>query len=93
MLIAPGAPAAGGEGGKAAHLHIFPGTLHREQAQGHVPAQHGVDRALELPIPGGEELLLPVPQEADADLRMGEGLPLYRGKDCGCLLYTSFNHT
>ena len=85
VLIAPGAPAAGGQGHKAGHRHILPRPLHRGEAQGQVPAQHGVQGGLELAVAGGEQVLLAVPEELDAHLRVGQGQPLHHGK-AGCPL-------
>ena len=80
VLVAPGAPAAGGQGDKAGHRHILPRALHRREAQGHIPAQHGVEGRLHLPVAGGEQLLLAVPEELDAHLRVGQGHPLHHGE-------------
>ena len=80
VLVAPGAPAAGGQGDKAGHRHILPRTLHRREAKGHVTAQHGVEGRLHLPVAGGEQLLLAVPEELDAHLRVGQGHPLHHGE-------------
>ena len=80
VLIAPGPPAAGGQGGKAGDRHLLAGAADRHEAQGQIPAQHGVEGGLELPVAGGAQLLLPVPEEFDAHLRMGQGHPLHHGK-------------
>ena len=80
VLIPSRAPAAGGQGDKAGDRHVLAGALHRLVPQGHVPAQHGVEGGLELPVAGGEQLLLPVPEELDAHLRVGQGHPLHHGE-------------
>ena len=80
VLISSRPPAAIGSGDKAGHRHLLAGAGHRKKAQGHIPAQDRVDRALELAVAGGEKLLLSVPEETDAHLRVGEGLPLHGGK-------------
>ena len=84
-LPVPAAPAAGGEGDEAGHRHVLPGGLHRAEAQGQLPAQDGVDGGLELAVSGGEQLLLPVPNELHGDLRVGQGHPLDHGEDGGPL--------
>ncbi len=80
VLIPPGAPAAGGQGHKTGDRHILPGALHRGEAQGQIPAQHSVQGGLELAIAGGEQVLLAVPKEFDAHLRVGQGQPLHHGE-------------
>ena len=84
-LPVPAGPAAGGLGHIAGDRHILPGAADLGEAQGQLPAQNGVHRRLELPVPGGEQLLLPVPEELHAHLRVGQGHPLDHGKDGGPL--------
>ena len=85
VLIAPAAPAAGGQGHVAGHGHAFAGAGDLRKAQGQIPAQHGVHRALQLAVPGGEQLLPPVPDELDGHLRVGQGQPLDVGEHGGPL--------
>ena len=84
-LPVPAPPAAGGHGDKAGDCHLLPGGPHLPEAQGQLPAQHGVDGGLELAVPGGEQFLFPVPDEFDRHLRVGQGGALDRGKDGGPL--------
>ena len=80
VLIAAAAPATGGQGDKAGNLHVFPGTFDGHKAQGQIPAQHGVNGAFQLSISGGEQLLLPVPDELHGQLRVGQGQALHHGE-------------
>ena len=84
-LPIPAAPAAGGEGDKAGDGHVLSGGLHRPEAQSQLPAQNGVDGALQPPVPGGEQLLLAVPDELHRHLRVGQGHPLDHREDGGPL--------
>ena len=84
-LPVPAVPAAGGHGDKAGHGHILAGGLDLPEAQGQLPAQHGVGGAFQLAVPGGKQLLLAVPDEFYRDLRVGQRHPLDHGKDGGAL--------
>ena len=75
-LPVPAGPAANGLGHEAGDRHLLPRALHPGEAQGQLPAQNGVDGALQLSVPGGEQLLLPVPKELHAHLRVGQSGPL-----------------
>ena len=86
VLVVPGAPTAGGQGDKALHSDsILSRALHREHAQGQLPAQHGVEGRLELAVPWSEELLPAVPEEFEGYSGPGQGLPLDGGEDGGPL--------
>ena len=80
VLIAAAAPATGGQGDKAGDLHVLPGPLHRQKAQGQIPAQHGVNGTFQLSVSGGEQLLLAVPDELHRQLRVGQGQPLHHSE-------------
>ena len=84
-LPVPAGPAAGGLRDKTGHFDPVAAALHLPETQGQLPAQHGVYRALEGTVSGGEQLLLAVPDELDAHLRMGQGHPLDHCKDGGSL--------
>ena len=58
---------------KALHLYMLQLVLHRDEGRGKLPAVHGVNRRGELVVARGVELLLPVPDEPEGDLRMGQG--------------------
>ena len=83
--------AAGGQGDKAGHRHILPAGLYRPEAQGQLPAQHGVNGALQLAVSGSEHLLLSVPNEFHTHLRVGQGQALDGGKDGGPLCGVFFH--
>ena len=85
VLITPGSPAAGGQGGEPLRAHPVAAALHGQEAQGDVPAHDGVDGAFQLPVAGGEQLLLPVPDEFHTDLRVGQGGALDHGEHSGAL--------
>ena len=84
-LAGPGAPAADRLGEKAVHADVLSAALAGHEAQGYVPTQHGVDRALEAAVAGGVQLLLALPQEAEAHLRVAEGGVLDDGHDGAAL--------
>ena len=86
ILTAPGAPAAGREGGEALHSDaILPGALYLRKAQRQVPSQDRVNGRAELSVPGGEQLLFPIPEETHGHLGVGQRLPLDGGENGGPL--------
>ena len=91
VLIRPVSPAAGGEGDVASDRHLLPLPLDGGVSQGHVPAQDGIQGGGQLPVPGGHELLLSVPEKLQGHLRVGEGQLLHQGKHrrpfCGVPLH------
>lgn len=58
---------------EAAHPERPVLQLHLQHRGGELPAQQGVDRAVAPPVAGGEELLAPVPNAAEADVRTAQG--------------------
>ena len=73
VLKTPAAPATRWQGGETRHAHSLARTLDRRETQGQIPAQHGVDGAFQLAIPGSEQLLFAVPDELHGQLRVGQG--------------------
>ena len=73
ILGAPVAPAGSRGGHKAPDAHVVHPAFAGEHILGHIPAQQGVDAGIHPPVPGGEEFLLPVPQEAEGHLRVAQG--------------------
>ena len=71
VLKTPAAPATRWQGGETRHAHSLARTLDRRETQGQIPAQHGVDGAFQLAIPGSEQLLFAVPDELHGQLRVG----------------------
>ena len=58
-LPVPAGPAAGGLGDEAGHGHALVRAVHLGEAQGQLPAQHGVDGAFSTPSPGVSSSCLP----------------------------------
>ena len=81
VLIVSAGFAAHGQGGKAGHAHVLSAARHFLKAQRQLPTQHGVDGGVELAVPGGEQLLLAVPNELDAHLRVRQRQSLNHRKD------------
>ena len=72
-MLGTAAGAAGpGRRDQAGDLIQLTAAVHRQKVAGELAAQHRVDRAAQVSVAGGQELLLAVPQKAEADLRVGE---------------------
>ena len=72
QLPRPGAVPRGGTAHKAAGPHVAAAAVHLQQAFGKIPAQCSVDRRQQLPVAGGVQHLLPIPQQLEGHLRMAE---------------------
>ena len=89
----PGAVAA--RGGRlcdeAAHAQLFPAAVDRQHIVGQLPAIDGVDCGHAVALPVGVQLLLPVLQKAEGDLRVRERLLLHDGENSGGLRRVGFH--
>ena len=72
QLPRPGTVSRGGTAHKAAGPHIAAAAVHLQQTFGKIPAQGSVDRRQQLPVAGGVQHLLPIPQQLEGHLRMAE---------------------
>ena len=73
LLHTPVGPAVGRAADKAPHPHMVQGVVHGHKAPGELPAIHRIDGRLELPVPGGVELLLALPDKPQGDFRVRQG--------------------
>ena len=80
-LHVPGAAARERLGDEALDLHLPAPAGDRQQGRCEVPPQGGVDGGFLPPVAGGVEGGLPVPDEAERDLRPREGQVLDQGAD------------
>ena len=69
-------PAAGAAGTRrrdqTGDMVQFAPAVHGQQVAGKLTAQHGIDSAAQIPVTRGDILLLAIPQEAEADLGVGQ---------------------
>ena len=69
-------PAAGAAGTRrrdqTGDMVQFASAVHGQQVAGKLTAQHSIDSAAQIPVTGGHILLLAIPQEAEADLGVGQ---------------------
>ena len=80
VLHAAAGTAAPGLGDEAADTVDALAVVHLHKVAAELPAQNGVGRAAQLPIPGGDILQLALPDELDAHLRVAHG---HVGHDIG----------
>ena len=72
MLRAARTAAGARRGDEAGHLVDAALPLDRQQVAGKLPPKHGVGRAAQVAVAGGDKLLLAVLDEPEADFRVGE---------------------
>ena len=89
-LIRPAGPGLGGLGDEPLHPAALPVAVHRDQV-GRLPAVNAGHGRQQPPIAGGIENLLPIPEQADRHLGMGQGLALHGGGN-GRPLYAVLLH-
>ena len=65
---------------KAVQLHILPHTVDRQHAPGKLAAPDAIDGAVQLPVAGGAQQLLPVADKADGERGMRQRLLLPAAK-------------
>ena len=90
MLAAAASLAAGGLAHVAGDPDGVVAPLERQQLAA-LPGHEQLDDVEQLPVPRGGEHRLAVPDEAEGDLRMGQGLPLQNAVDGAGLGHIAFH--
>lgn len=93
QLASAGAVTSQRLGDEALHPHIAAAAADGQQAVGKVAAQRGVDGGQQLPVAGGVEDLLPVPQQLEGHIGMAQcqmGHNACGGGALGGILFINF---
>lgn len=90
-LAAAVATGGSGQRNKTLHGKFFAAAVYRDHLFGRLPPEDGIDSGEKPAVPGGGELLLPVPEETEGDLRMGHGKPVYDGGDESAFCHVRFH--